>query len=632
MEASWIFFADEIYASIEGVLNGVFGSLYGEFTAGLKIVINSLFHLFIIFYAAMAIKSGVASSIFSLARTILLLLTTFNISFNLSSFKFWAFDTVMHLPTHAAAFFVGTTISGFIPNFKPLSSLSTSLVFNRLFLILINRADKTRGGLSGIPSVEGLYLYLVAILLVVLYFLFWLIQFNFLIQGSIYMIIGIPVIVLASFKQTQSIFFEWLRAVVTLMLYPLIAAIVIFLVLNMLLPLSSDAVHIIKTEDITGSAIGKTFVVILFGFFTLKQVPAMAAVLTRGHMTTANPIDFTKNAIKTATAAFGAASAAIGAAAGAAQKATADPGSSNLGASRAGFNRSGSSPSPIVLLPPPGGIQKGEKTSGSGAPSASGSSHSSGSAAFGSAKNAYQSLPALSGPSASTKSGAGVSSSLRAAGSQEISVRPESVSTADPRQPAGHAPAASGPDFRQPVQPAPEGVEAGETVFNTQAEDRISQQISGGDEQTSLQQVTNDQSTQSVSAAQSISQLNQTSSYQSRMTQENQSILNSQSFSTQQAPAQPPGSQTAGQTASLSAAGPAAAPSQPAGGGVQAPSSEPPPSVYPAGGQQSASPIPVPEKGPAILPNQSRPSSFGPGESTNTKPENRHAPKIDTKI
>jgi len=296
----WVFFADTIYDSFNGILFTIFNAIYGDFSSALRVFLNTLFHFFIIIYAFLAVRSGIITSAFSILRTIGLLLITFNLSFNYQTFKTWVFEFIIDFPTDVASYFVSSTISSMVPGFKPPESFSTSQMFGQLSNTLIKRAQAsniTKLGLdTGFPSFEGAYLYFIVILVVILYFAFWIIQFNFLVQVSIYLIIGIPILMLASFKETQQIFFEWLRAVVTLMLYPILASIIMFLILNMILPLTNDVKNIVNDSQVGLSATGTLFCVLIFGIYSMRFIPAMAAVLTRGHMTTGNPIQFAQQA------------------------------------------------------------------------------------------------------------------------------------------------------------------------------------------------------------------------------------------------------------------------------------------------------------------------------------------------
>lgn len=640
MEHSWIFFANDVYASVDGILFAIFDGLYGEFTTGLKVMMNALFHLFIIAYAILAIRSGIIASIFALARTIFLLLLTFNLSFNISTFKFWAYDLIMTLPTKAATFFVGTTISSLIPNFKPLESFDTSDVFNKLFLILVNRADATKSGMLDLPSFPGLYLYFVAFMVVLLYFMFWLIQFNFLIQASVYMIIGIPVIVLASFKQTQSVFFEWLRAVVTLMLYPLIAAIVIFLIINLLMPLTEDAVHIVAEEHMTGSAIGKTFVVLIFGIYTLKQVPHMAAVLTRGHMTTGNPVSFAGSAVKTVGSALNSARTSVGTAAGAVAAYNASAGEKQKPKSSADGAAKQSGFSPRLLTAPSGSIQQPPATvSPAGSKGASGSTQPrSGSlnpagASAGGFANVYQSapqnsLPAIS-PPASKPAG-------RPSG-KDVSVKAQSVSDAEPKQPVGHYPSSQPADVRQPqaaVSGGGEPYSAG-SVFSNQYGDHSTQQFSANEQQTHLQQVSADQSSHSNAGSETISQVDQSNLTQSKSLNQSRNISQSDShyqhqISNTERPQQPPAS-------FQPAADPSLQPSQQPVSKQSVQSVQPPPKTAPSapaavGSVSGSAAAPPLKKGPSIFPDDPPlPPQAPGGQGNNNLQGERRDPKIDTK-
>lgn len=292
-----IFFADEVYDALSGILKIVFTNIYSDFSTSVHVSINAIFHFFIVFYAFMALKTGIVGSLLTIARTIFLLLITFNLSFNLSSFNDWIYDFVMDFPVHVAGYFVNSTISSLVPGFKPPESFNTSELFAKLCSILLSRAQASwdaAPGMNIFPPGASMYLFFVVIIICILYMAYWLIQFNFLVQASIYMIIGIPVILLASFRQTQSIFFEWLRAVITLMLYPVFASVVIFLVINVLAPLSGDSKNIINDSHVTLSTIGTLFCIVVFGIYALKQIPSMAAVMTRGSMTAGNPIQFAK--------------------------------------------------------------------------------------------------------------------------------------------------------------------------------------------------------------------------------------------------------------------------------------------------------------------------------------------------
>jgi hypothetical protein len=295
-----IFFADQVYDSLSGIMKVVFTEIYSDFSTSVRVSLNAVFHFFIVFYAFMALRTGIVGSLLSIARTILLLLITFNLSFNFEDFKSWIYDFVMEFPVHIAGFFVNSTISSLIPGFRSPESFNTSRLFAQLCTILLNRAKASWEGASGFFSISpaAIYLVLVVIFICILYFAYWLIQFNFLMQASIYMIIGVPILLMASFKQTQSIFFEWARAMITLMLYPIFASIVIFIIINVLLPLSGDSENIINDSHVGLSTIGTIVCTVVFGIYAMRQIPAMAAVLTRGHMTAGNPIGFAMNAAR----------------------------------------------------------------------------------------------------------------------------------------------------------------------------------------------------------------------------------------------------------------------------------------------------------------------------------------------
>ena len=423
-----------------GILHLLFQAIFTDFSASVKISLNAIFHFFIVFYAFMAIRVGIIGSLFQIARTILLLLITFNLSFNFDEFKNWIYTFVMEFPLQIAAFFVNSTLSSVIPGFQSPESLNTSQLFSKLSNILIIRAKASGSStLSVLPSFEAMYLYAIVGLIFVLYMMFWLIQFNFLIQASVYMVIGVPVLLLASFRQTQSIFVEWIRAIATLMLYPVFASIVIFVILNIILPLTPDVENILNDSQITLSATGTLICALVFGIYAMKNIPNMAAVLTRGHMTAGNPLQFAKQAAidLTQLSAKGAlAPFRLGSHIG---KAT----------DTSGFNKStGEKEDGSGSSGPPGtklvGENKNNQDSVQNMPAAAGqiSGSSQSQKALPASTHNYQSLTAVT-PSASghPKSLSTGSTQGNSESGQIIEMKPESSTTVGNDTPVGHQPA-----------------------------------------------------------------------------------------------------------------------------------------------------------------------------------------------
>jgi len=503
----WVFFADNVYKTYNAILFAIFEGIYLDFSVSLRIVLNSLFHLFIVIYAFLAIKSGIISSIFSIARTIGLLLLTFNISFNYSTFKTWVFEFIIDFPTDVATYFTSSTISALIPGFKPPESYNTSQVFAQLTDILIRRAQSTNSGFANLPSFEGVYLYVMAIMVVILYFMFWIIQFSFLVQVSLYLIIGIPILMLASFRETQQIFFEWLRAVVTLMLYPILASILIFLLLNIMAPLLIDIKNIVNDAQVGLSAAGTLFTTLVFGIYSIKFIPSMAAVLTRGTMTTGNPLGFVKDAaFKTIGAAMGSANnirQGIGSAAGKMSAYNAsDPDRKDKGPSIVDSNKDNliQNSNSQNLTVPFGSQNQNLPVAASGS-------------------NNYQSLHNASSGGISQSSGpSGPSAPSPGSSPNDISLKPESVINVPPTAQIGHSPSGSGHSEQSaPVLPA---IEAGSEYSNSditsvnsessnaQSTDDSQSAISneGDDQSQSVSSQNNSQASQSDASSQQISE------------------------------------------------------------------------------------------------------------------------------
>lgn len=278
-DSNALFFADSIYGSMALVLNYIFINLFTAFTSGYKEVIRGVFHLALLIYFLLGLKGHLKQTAISTLKTCAMLLITFNITIDLDVYREYIYDYFFMFPKQVQQFFFGIRLPGF--------KMPEELNMDNLYYIMCKEIwGEAKSAASYLDMLGSAIRYIingfVVVMIYVYYIAYWIIQLVFLFMMFMYMVVGIPLLVTVSFKGTSHVFYEWLRGMFTVVLYPVFATLIVYIVNNFLFWSAQDLTKMVETESDMAGPVVVTLTVIIFGIFFLRQVPNFAATLTRG--------------------------------------------------------------------------------------------------------------------------------------------------------------------------------------------------------------------------------------------------------------------------------------------------------------------------------------------------------------
>lgn len=280
---SFILLGDEIYEALSGILHAIFFELYRYFIGDYKVIFISLSNMMICFYFILGFKGMLGETLIKVISTCFFLVVVFNLALNVDLFQDWVYDHVFDIPSKISNLILKSNV----PGFHSANDVSTSSLYNGLFNSLYDKMSS----LSFIKSNFSILLVApisIAVVFIV-YLRYWYIQIRYCVLMTIHLIMGVCVIPLVSFRETRHVFFEWIRQMFTLMMYPVVSTIIMLIMNNIIFSLTKDEQKVINIDQMGSIAI---IAVILLGFiifFLLKETEVIATALTRGTMIAGSP-------------------------------------------------------------------------------------------------------------------------------------------------------------------------------------------------------------------------------------------------------------------------------------------------------------------------------------------------------
>ncbi len=321
-----MFRGNEVYEIFETTLIEVILGLYSVFGHAAQPIFSAGFHLAILFYFVFAFKTGIGTVGYKTMFTGLLLSMNFNFITNMESYEEYLIALVFDTPKEIAEFIISANANNL--GLKIPSETNMSQLYSMIYDNLIEQAGNDDRWMSVLPTYDAFIIYLAALVVYITYLQYWLVQFAFLSNVVIYMLFSPAVIMLSAFSESRNVFFEWFRAVLTVMLYPVIATCIIYLVNELIFRLALDYQSLENSSSPIPSGI-----IILIGLiacFSFSKVAEIANSLTRGNVSSkgSNPFQIGRDII-------GATAKGISAAASAARAGKAAYGAGKAGISSA---------------------------------------------------------------------------------------------------------------------------------------------------------------------------------------------------------------------------------------------------------------------------------------------------------
>lgn len=275
------FFADNIYGSLSIILSQIFVDIYDAFLFEYKAFARGLFGLAMTIYLIAGFTGKLEQTKEKIIRTLVLSLLTFEVTMNIAVFEEWILKFFFNFPYNVQQFFFSIPMK----HLANVENLNSDNIYLEIISQLWRMAKEQGTGVFSI-SVAGLAMSAFCVVVIgimyIFYLAFWIVQFNFLFSLFMYMVIGIPVLFLASFSFSKQIFVEWIRGMFTISLYPVFSTLIIFIVNNYLYYVALDMQTNVVKDEVAPVPVVACIVIIALGFTFLKNVPNFAASITRG--------------------------------------------------------------------------------------------------------------------------------------------------------------------------------------------------------------------------------------------------------------------------------------------------------------------------------------------------------------
>ena len=304
-----MFRAHEVYDVIESIFIEIILNLYEVVGLASQPFFKAGFSLAVVGYMLFVFKTGIGTAGYKTLLTGLLLTMNFQFITNLSSYEGYLVSLVFDTPKEFAEFFMSANAHSL--GLSTPEQTDMSQLYGSIFSNLIERAGDDELWSMYLPSFKAVLIYVAALSMFASYMMYWLVQFAFLFNILAYMVLSPIVIMLSAFNETRQVFFEWLRSVVTYMLYPVIATAIIYVINEMIFKLVLDGQYIENNQSPFPS--GVIILISLIACASFSKVAEIANSLTRGSVSGkgSNPFEVGKSAINSTVKGASIASKAI---------------------------------------------------------------------------------------------------------------------------------------------------------------------------------------------------------------------------------------------------------------------------------------------------------------------------------
>jgi len=282
MDLSPLFFADAAYEDLSGSLNFIFEALFktvtGTSNSSFRFALNSAFSLSMIVYIFKSLRSGLGSLFMQAVFTAVLLTTSYSVVTNIDTFNTYVLNIVFDLPATIQDYLLSVNLPGFMDLGD--QKLDSSLIYATVCRLVGKHTQELslwKGDFNVI-----FYSITFQILVFIFYMVYWFIMFTYLFQATLLVMLGIFIFPMGAFPGTRQVFFEWIRSLFTILLLPVMACFVMFIVNNFAYPLVQDMKYMRSDFDIASVASGRFLFFVILGMYMLKKASDIAAMLTRG--------------------------------------------------------------------------------------------------------------------------------------------------------------------------------------------------------------------------------------------------------------------------------------------------------------------------------------------------------------